>query len=170
MIASQKQLTKRLFPDYKVITKLRIARGRIVQTGTADDLVSHPANRYVANILRLSNIFHGRAVAMSDGPGLEVGGVVVPAPEAQDKAEFLIRPWDIHLADGKVTGGRAVLSGKIIAYDLAGAFARVRIDGPMPLEMVVPRREATTANLGPGKVIRVTFGRDAVHLLKNGKE
>jgi len=83
MIASQKQLTKRLFPDYKVITKLRIARGRIVQTGTADDLVSHPANRYVANILRLSNIFHGRAVAMSDGPGLEVGGVVVPSGRRQ---------------------------------------------------------------------------------------
>jgi ABC-type antimicrobial peptide transport system permease subunit len=34
MVASQKQLTKRLFPDYKVITKLRIAQGRSLARAT----------------------------------------------------------------------------------------------------------------------------------------
>ncbi len=34
MVASQKQLTKRLLPDYKVITKLRIAQGRSLARAT----------------------------------------------------------------------------------------------------------------------------------------
>ena len=102
---------------------------------------------------------------MGGRPGIEVGDVTVPAPAVQGQVEFLVRPWDIHLAGGEAGDDRAVLSGKVVTYDLAGPSARVRIDGPMPLELTVPRREATAANLSPGKTITVAFGRDAIHVL-----
>ena len=145
-----------------------IGEGRIIQTGTADELMSRPANRYVANILRLANVFAGRATPEPGGSRIELDGTPLSGPAADGDIECLVRPWEIRLADGGEKPGTNSAEGKIVEFSLAGPTARVRIDGPMPLLIVLPRQAAEAGALEEGKTIRVAFDRSAVHILGSG--
>ena len=142
-----------------------IGDGRIVQTGTADELMSRPTNRYVANILRLANVFTGRATPEPGGSQIKLDGTSLSGPAADGDIEFLVRPWEIRLADGSEEPETNSAEGKIIEFSLAGPTARVRIDGPMPLLIILPRQAAEGGALEEGKSIRVVFDRSAVHVL-----
>lgn len=142
-----------------------IGDGRIVQTGTADELMTRPASRYVANILRLENVFAGRATPAAGGSQIELDGVSLDGPKAEGDIEFFIRPWDIRLAEAGGAAGPNCAEGNVVEFSLAGATARVRIDGPLPLLLVLPRQAAEPGAIAEGKNIRVVFDRSAVHVL-----
>ena len=142
-----------------------IGAGRLVQTGTPDDLVRLPANRYVANLLRLENVFAGTAKPELNGSMIEVDGLTLHGPEADGPVELVVRPWDIRVAGCDAAPGVNDAEGKIVEFNLAGALATVRIDGPLPLVLHVPRGAALADNLAEGRAVRVTFDRDAIHIL-----
>jgi len=141
-----------------------VESGRIVQTGTADELMSRPASRYVANILRLENVFSGTATRTAAGSRIEVDGFSFDGPAAEGEVELLVRPWDIRIADGSAPAGPNIAEGKIVHFSLAGPLARMRIDGPLPLAVQVPRESAKAGGLAEGKPVRLAFGREAVYV------
>ncbi|MFH1732629.1 MAG: ABC transporter ATP-binding protein [Planctomycetota bacterium] len=143
-----------------------IGNGRIVQTGTADELMTRPASRYVANILRLENVFTGRATPAAGGSQIELDGVSLDGPKAEGDIEFFIRPWDIRLAGTGDAAGANSAEGKVVEFSLAGPTARLRIDGPLPLLLVLPRQAAAADGFAEGMKIRVLFGPSAVHVLR----
>lgn len=56
--------------------------GRVVQTGTPQELYDEPANRYVADFVGRSNFFEGVVTRMANGGGAEVrvaGAIDLPA-------------------------------------------------------------------------------------------
>lgn len=145
-----------------------IEDGRIVQTGTLDELMSRPANRYVANILRLENVFSGRAIPDGAGSRLEVNGLALSAPRAAGDVEFLIRPWEIEVAGTGTVPGENMVEGLVSEFSLAGALARLRIDGALPLLALIPRGRVESSGMARGQPVRLVFNREAVHVFEGG--
>ena len=141
-----------------------LCRGRVVQVGTADELMQRPADTYVARLLRLANVFQGDAVPADGSSRVEGDGFTLCGPPAKGKIEFLVRPWDIGLAAGDVGEGVNLVEGRIVEFSLAGPSARLRIDGPLPLEAVLPRQWVDETSLAVGRKIRLCFPREAVHI------
>jgi len=139
--------------------------GRIVQVGTADELMMRPANRYVANLMRLENLFSGSAVRTAEGSQIEVNGIRFLGPAAEGEVELLIRPWEIRLAPEDTEAGENRVEGRIKNACLAGPMARVNVEGPVPLLVLLPRADAAAGELSEGKRVRLAFGRDAINVL-----
>jgi spermidine/putrescine transport system ATP-binding protein len=79
--------------------------GKIVQTGTPQDLYDHPQTRYVADFVGTSNFFDGRITAISDGRaslvlecGMRLEGRTGPGLGAGRAGCLSIRPEQIRLA------------------------------------------------------------------------
>ncbi len=139
--------------------------GRIVQVGGSDDLSFRPADRYVASLLRLGNIYSGRATPAPGGSRIEVDGLQLDGPAASGNVEFIVRPWEIEIVAQGVDRGSNSIEGTVEQVCPVGPIVRVRIDGPMPLLMILPRQAAEGGSLAKGKTIRVAFDRSAVHIL-----
>jgi spermidine/putrescine transport system ATP-binding protein len=79
--------------------------GRIVQTGSPQELYDHPASRYVADFVGTSNFFDGRITAIGDGwaslaldSGMVLEGRVSPGLSAGDPGCLSVRPEQIRLS------------------------------------------------------------------------
>jgi spermidine/putrescine transport system ATP-binding protein len=79
--------------------------GRIVQTGTPQDLYDHPQTRYVADFVGTSNFFDGRIAAVSDDraslvlvSGMRLEGRSGPELRAARDGCLSIRPEQIRLS------------------------------------------------------------------------
>jgi len=143
-----------------------IGDGKIVQVGTADELMTGPADRYVANILRLENIFAGTAVPTAEGSRIDAKGFSLHGPPASGQVDFLVRPWDIRLAASEPKPLPNSTEGRIVELSLAGPLARLKLDGPLPLLVLLPRATAESNGLAEGEVVRVVFDHGAVHVLE----
>ena len=139
--------------------------GRIIQVGRPDDLSLRPADRYVASLLRLGNIYSGRATPEPGGSRIECDGLALDGPAANGDVEFIVRPWEIRIKAEGVDDGANAINGTVEQACPVGPMIRVRIDGPMPLLMILPRQAAEGGALEEGKTIRVAFDRSAVHIL-----
>ena len=137
--------------------------GRLVQTGTPDDLMRFPADRYVAKQLRLGAIYSGRATPAAGGSRIELDGLVLEGPGADGPVEFIIRPWEIRVA-GDAPGCNTI-EGTLTEVSAVGPTVRARLEGPITLPLVVPRQAPERAALVEGESIRVTFDRSAIHIL-----
>lgn len=74
--------------------------GRVVQTGTAADLIAAPASRFVAELAG-TNLLAGTAVLRPDGltdVALETGVRIVSADREIGPVNVLVQPWDISIA------------------------------------------------------------------------
>jgi len=142
--------------------------GRLVQTGTPDDLMRFPADRYVAKLLRLGAIYSGRATPAAGGSRIELDGLVLEGPGADGPVEFIIRPWEIHVAGDGDAPGCNTIEGTLTEVSAVGPTIRARLEGPITLPLAVPRQAPESAALVEGESIRVTFDRSAIHILGSG--
>jgi len=141
-----------------------LRNGRIVQVGTADELMMRPADRYVANLFRLENIFAGNAVPTAEGSNIDVNGFQLLGPAAEGEVEVLIRPWEIRLVSEDTESGENRIDGRIAEVSLAGPMAKVKVDGPFPLHVLLPRAHVTSGELVAGKRVKFAFDRGAIHV------
>jgi molybdate transport system ATP-binding protein len=115
-----------------------LVEGRLLQLGTAAELVSAPADRFVAEFAG-ANVLLG--TARSGGGGLtEVtldggGGVVYSTDEAHGRVAAVVYPWDVsvalHAADDSALNH---LDGAVESVLRLGNRVRVRI-GPVVSEV-----------------------------------
>jgi len=89
--------------------------GRIVQTGSPQDLYDHPASRYVADFVGTSNFFEGRVDVVGDGrarlvtaTGLTLSGRASAGLAAGAPGCLSIRPEQIRMTRTPEPGSHAV--------------------------------------------------------------
>ncbi len=118
-----------------------IERGRVTQIGTPSELRDTPRTHYAAELVGL-NLFTGRLEPLEDGAGriLTADGAVVVAwpPELDGPTERvigLLRPADVSLHVRPPEGGSArnVLLGKVVAVNVEGERARIRVGSSPPV-------------------------------------
>jgi molybdate transport system ATP-binding protein len=96
--------------------------GRVVQSGTAEELISRPANAFVAELAG-GNLVHGTARPRRDGLTevvLEGGQIVVSTDAAVGPVGVVIHPWEISIA-------------RVEAEDSAQNHIRARIESIVPI-------------------------------------
>jgi molybdate transport system ATP-binding protein len=79
--------------------------GRLVQVGTAAELLRSPANAMVA-ALTGANVVDGVAVPAASGSivGVKGGGELASATRAEGAVQIAVQPWELELADPKSSG------------------------------------------------------------------
>ncbi|MDE0310280.1 MAG: betaine/proline/choline family ABC transporter ATP-binding protein [Acidiferrobacterales bacterium] len=84
--------------------------GLIIQVGTPEELVLHPADSYVeefTNDLTRSKVFSARTVMKDKPPNTVTGGSVLQTTKVDELAEELInseRPYDVVDSEGEILG------------------------------------------------------------------
>ena len=130
--------------------------GRVVQSGTPEELSSHPRSRYVAELLGL-NLYRGRpeknAVVLTGGRRL-----IAADPVPQDPEVFaVIRPRAVSLHRELPEGSpRNVWQGTAGGLDVAGDRVRVHVGGDLPIIAEVTPGAVAALRLGDGGQVFVS--------------
>jgi multiple sugar transport system ATP-binding protein len=127
-------------------------KGRIVQTGTPQEIYNNPRNTYVARFvgsppmnLMDGRLVGGRAVLTAKGFELPYAGAAAGAGAEGRPLVFGIRPEDLHLEPGAPV--EALVHDvenhgveKIATLDVGGVHLRVTVSGQTRLEIEQPVR------------------------------
>lgn len=131
--------------------------GRIVQVGTATELIASPASPFVANFIG-SNVVHGRALPAAGGlteVRLPEGDVLVSTDEAEGDVAVVVYPWEIAIArDLPVDSTQNHVRAPIRSLVPVGNRIRVRV-GPLTAEITTT--SADRLGLHVGDVVVASF-------------
>ena len=154
-----------------------IDKGRIVQTGSADDVFYRPATEPVAAFVGTENIFKGKVVNQDGGLAVVAVGprefeAVTDAP-ADTVVTVCVRPEEVYLEkDGKSktqTGrgsARNHLTGTVTALQTLGPTVRTTIDCGVALTAIITRRSQADLGIGLGDSVIAGFKAMSVHILR----
>ncbi|MEZ5228857.1 MAG: ABC transporter ATP-binding protein [Acidimicrobiales bacterium] len=128
-----------------------LERGRIVQTGTPEEIRAHPATSYVADLAGL-NLLEGT----SDGERLttDAGAQLQSATSLHGPVLIAIRPAAVSLHRSAPSGSpRNAWSTTITGVEPLGEIVRVQLGGPVPLMVDITPAAAHELELGIGSTI-----------------
>lgn len=144
--------------------------GRLVQTGTADELSAMPRSAFVADFTG-ANVLRGHA---APGPGgltavrLEGGGEITSVDEAGGEVAAGVHPWEIALEPpGGPAAGSAQnhLEGTVTSVTTVGNRVRVALATPQPLVAEVTAPASARLRLAPGSRVTATWKAAATRLM-----
>lgn len=154
-------------------------KGRVVQTGTAEDVFYKPATTDIAAFVGTGNILPGRIVSSTEGLALlEMDGVTIEAVSdlsPSTDVDVCIRPEEIFIEDavkGKRTGrasARNRLLGTVSSINILGAVAQIELDCGVKIKALITRRSLDDLHLGLGMEVIAGFKATSVHVIERGK-
>ena len=120
-----------------------LVEGKLRQLGTPEELVSAPADPFVASFTG-ANLLHGHAEPIEDGLTsirLDSGEVLYSSDEARGEVGVVVYPWDVAIGRVKVDGSALnLVSGEVASVVPVGNRVRVRI-GPLTAEVTAASAE-----------------------------
>jgi molybdate transport system ATP-binding protein len=152
-------------------TMVVINHGRVVQTGTPQEVFTRPLDAEVARVVGVETVLPGRVIEEADGLlTVEVAGLRLAAIGSEGIVEDVfvcIRAEDVVLepAQSGVTSARNHLSGCITDIQSVGALAKVQIDCGFLLTALVTRFSLLDLGLQPGVSVKAAIKAGAVHLI-----
>jgi tungstate transport system ATP-binding protein len=147
--------------------------GKIVQAGTPEEIMNHPADEWVASFVGTETILPGR-VEEKNGSSLFItafGLIVEALGEAAPGEDVVlcIRPENVTLSKfgpGFATSARNVFRGTVERIIPSGAFYKVRIDCGLPLAAYVTRNAIDDLSLRDGMPVTASFKATAIHVIR----
>ena len=145
--------------------------GRVLQTGTPQEVFSRPANAAVARVVGVDTVVQGTVSHLHDGlVTVDVGPVsltAVASPETGSEVFVCIRAEDVTVEPSGAgeTSARNHLHGTVEAVASLGALARGTIECGFPLVAVITRSALQDLRLTVGSPVRASFKAGAVHLV-----
>jgi len=141
-------------------------KGRIEQSGTPQEIYTHPASRLVADFIGSVNLVPGKVLDVSGAEmTIEVAGRSSHVPTQAgfakgSRIELVLRPEVITL-----NGPDAFLDGVIAETTYLGATVEYRVQVAETLVHVVQSAPAVHGVLAPGEDVRLGFAPEGIHLL-----
>jgi molybdate transport system ATP-binding protein len=141
-----------------------LVEGRVVQDGSAEELIARPANAFVAELAG-GNLVQGMAHLRRDGLTevvLESGDVIVSSDVAVGPVGVVIHPWEISIARAEpVDSAQNHIRARIESIVPIGNRRRVRI-GPVTAEITAA--SADELGLEESQIVVATFKATATRL------
>ena len=149
-----------------------IDKGRIVQSGSPDEVMNRPANRFVAQFVGMESVIPGTVLQNKDGTLLiSVDGGAIEAVGNLSPGEKVfcgIRPEnvmiDIRNPDESFNSAN-IFQGKVVGLTSFGPFLKVTLDCGFLLVAYMTRGSFTEAKLALGDRTLSFFPPSAVHLI-----
>ena len=154
-------------------------RGRTLQQGAPEEVLSHPASAQIARLIDTRNIHTGMLVAHApDGAWSEVswGGLTLrtlhePRFSPGASVSWCIAPTEVLLipARARREDGENGMDTRVIGLLGGGALTQavLKCSGPpgLLLHLTLPSRVARRHALAVGATLRVSLPREAIHLM-----
>jgi molybdate transport system ATP-binding protein len=141
-----------------------ISRGAILQLGSPGELVSVPADSFVASFTG-ATLLPGQAVETQDGltrVTLESGLALWSADEARGPVNVAVYPWEVSLGSVAPDDSRMNhVSAPVVSVAAMGNRVRVRV-GPVVAEITAVSAERL--DLRPGATVTASFKATAARL------
>lgn len=144
-----------------------MGEGRIIQTGTVEQIFRQPNSQFVARFAMTRNIFTGEVRDGDDECALiNVEGIeLAVATRLRGKFHASIRPEDILIsAEPFKSSARNCLRGVISRIDDKGSTLLLTVTVPPDFICLVTRRSFEEMELAKGKEVYLTFKASAVHV------
>jgi molybdate transport system ATP-binding protein len=147
-----------------------IDEGRLVQSGSAADLVAAPRSAFVADLTG-SVVLLGRAARGPDGltaVKLEGGGSVLSTESGEGRVAALVHPWEIALEPaGTVSAGSARnhLEARVVSVTPLGNRVRVGLLSSQPLTAELTPAAVDQLGLAPGTGVVAGWKATATRLV-----
>jgi molybdate transport system ATP-binding protein len=153
-------------------------RGRILQTGTPEEITTRPASPDVARLVDLRNVFEGE-VLEADGESVRLGwaGHVLEVARPAGFSPGATVAWVIpdgfvvlHRRDRPSRGEAenpvaGVVEGLLVIGQTAHVTLRVDNSGNLPLHFSVPAHVARRNGLEPGVSATVSLLAEGIHMM-----
>jgi molybdate transport system ATP-binding protein len=146
--------------------------GRIVQSGSAEQLSAQPSTPFVADLTG-ANVLRGRAERRPDGltrVELDGGGALLSTDRASGRVAATVQPWEIVLspvgAAQPAASTQNLLAGTILSVAALGNRARIGLELPQPVVAEVTAQAASDLGLVPGAGVVVQIKAAAVRLFE----
>ncbi|ABN56190.1 MULTISPECIES: ATP-binding cassette domain-containing protein [Methanoculleus] len=142
--------------------------GRIVQTGTPDEVFRRPATEFVAAFTGMENVYCGVSRVRNGEATIDLGEIVVRTVTAIEGDVCVgIRPEEVILSRQPFESSAAnTFSGTVAEIRQNGMFSRVVVDTGLPFVAVLTRQSVARLGLVEGEPANVTFKASAVHVFK----
>ncbi len=143
--------------------------GRIVQTGTPDEIFRKPLSEFVAKFVGAENLFKGASMikegmSVIDLFGMDNTKIYSLTPKEGD-VRIIVRPEDVIVSKEKsVSIARNSFRGKITAVYNKGALIKVVVDAEIQITALVTRRSFEELNLNINSEVYVSFKASEVHV------
>jgi tungstate transport system ATP-binding protein len=148
-------------------------RGKILQIGTPDEIMNHPANEFIASFVGAETILPGTVTDGNAGTiTVNVDGqnvMAVGEATAGQNVALCIRPERITLSlESRLgeTSERNVLAGTVTDVTSLGLYYRVTVDCGFILSAYVTPGSVKKLGIERGKKVYPSFKATAVHVLK----
>ena len=161
----------RMLADRMVI----LHRGRTLQAGPPDEVMTRPQSAAIARLVGLVNLFEGRLVQEGGALRLEWQGhrleVANIAGAAGDRVSWVIPPEGVLLhRRERPSRGEAEnpVAGTVQDCVRLGPFTQIRLlpeAGGEPIAFSVPSHVAERNDIAPGAQARVTLLAESIHLM-----
>jgi len=155
-----------------------IFRGRILQVGTAQEILERPRTRLVAQFVQVGNLFSAQAEV--DGQWLRLlcpGRISFRAPRPASDIDhgnvtFMVRPENVQVETDPLENmppGTTVLEGTIRGLTDTGPVVALVVVCGAELEVLasVGKREYNRRRLTPGDRVYLAVAPDDVHVLED---
>jgi tungstate transport system ATP-binding protein len=147
--------------------------GEMVQSGSAEEVISRPANEFVASFVGMENVLTATVVNSRDGlvrlalgeRQIEIAGSAAPG----DLAVFCIRPEHVTIDTVDPSGdtsARNVFPASISRVIPNGIFHKIHLDCGFRLVAYLTGQSIANLNLAEGKRVFASFKATAVHLIR----
>ncbi len=147
--------------------------GKIAQTGSAEEVMNHPVNEFVAAFVGMDTVLAGRVLESHDegrtiiaigNQQIETVGSFPPG----EKVLCCIRPENVTLSTDspeEQSSARNHFSGRITHIAPHGLFYRVDLDCGFDLISYITRTSLDSLELQAGQIVKASFKATAVHVI-----
>ncbi len=150
--------------------------GQIIQTGSVQDVLNHPANLAAAAVLGMDTVQLGHITEISEGLAkVNVAGTMLVAmagdlPSGTTEVLVCIRAEDVVVAKHELSqvSSRNQLTGTIHSLTPEGALVRVEVDCGFPLKALLTKSAQNDLSLVKNTPVTVLIKVPQIHLIPHG--
>ncbi len=150
-------------------------QGEIIQVGTPTEVLSAPANEFVASFVGMENIYSGTVSEAGAGLfSLAVGEHAIQVPgdaRLRESAVICVHPESVTVtleAPAQTSSARNILPARVSKIVHMGLFAKIYLDCGFRLVASVTNQSLESLALEPDSRVFASFKATAVHLFRKG--
>lgn len=172
--------TTTIFATHDRLEALRLSdriavmkEGKILQIGTAGEVMNHPVDEFVASFVGIETVLSGKVMKRDGGTFVvSISGKEIEAVGEANLGEtaiLCIRPENVTLSihsSKEATSARNVFLGKIVKIISLGLYQKIQLDCGFPLVAYVTNHSLEELFLRQGKEVKVSFKATAIHVVR----
>jgi tungstate transport system ATP-binding protein len=161
----------------RLATRLGVMNaGEILQTGSSDEVMNRPVNEFVASLVGVENLLHGKVTNRNDGSFIaSVSGQDIEATglmESGDPVILCIRPENVILSEivpRSPAGTRNTFPADVVRITPMGPYQKVQLNCGFTLVTYVTSHALSALSIKQGTEVLASFDAMAVHVITKGR-